>query len=77
MIGEAKILNPIVEHVWNINPVVNPDGTLPLLHEKGYIGSILVGLFGYNGNPSLFEVICYIIYIISVFGIWIFYKRKK
>ena len=74
---EAKILNPIVEHVWNINPVVNPDGTLPLLHEKGYIGSILVGLFGYNGNPSLFEVICYIIYIISVFGIWIFYKRKK
>jgi len=67
---EAKIIPVVIEHVWDINPTVNPDGSYPSLHEKGYIGSILKGLFGYNGNPSLIEVLSYVVYIMLVFVLW-------
>jgi len=45
--------------VWNINPPQLPDGSYPLLHEKGFIGAMFKALFGYNGNPSALEVIVY------------------
>lgn len=67
---EARIIPTVVEHVWDINPPVNPDGSYPLLHEKGYIGSIAKGLFGYNGDPSLIEVLSYIAYLILIFVLW-------
>lgn len=67
---EAKIMSTVIEHVWDINPTVNPDGSYPLLHEKGYLGSILKSLFGYNGNPSLVEVFSYFVYLLFVFGLW-------
>ena len=60
----------LVEHVWDINPPINPDGSYPFMHEKGYIGSIFVGLFGYNGNPSLIEVLSYVFYLAIVFVLW-------
>lgn len=60
---EAGIIPVLVEHVWDINPPLNADGSYPLLHENGYVGSILKGLFGYNGNPSLIEVLSYVSYI--------------
>jgi len=63
---EAKIAPTIIEHVWDINPEQNPDGSYPLLHEKGTIGSIFKSLFGYNGNPSLIEVLSYLFYIFAV-----------
>ena len=47
---EAGYLPVFVEHVWDINGV---------LDEKGTLGSFLKGLFGYNGNPSLLEVLLY------------------
>lgn len=71
---EATVLPVIIEHVWDINPPQNPDGTYPLLHESGIIGSIAKGLFGYNGNPSLLEVLSYAAYIIAIV---IFYRRQK
>ncbi len=67
---EARMVPTIIEHVWNINPAENADGTYPLLHEKGNIGSILKGLFGYNGDPSLIEVLSYFLYLSLVFIIW-------
>ncbi len=67
---EAGIIPTVVENLWNINPPVNPDGTYPSLHENGYIGSILKGLFGYNGNPSLIEVLSYAAYLILVAVLW-------
>jgi high-affinity iron transporter len=67
---EAGIIPTVVEHLWDINPPVNPDGTYPPLHENGYIGSILKGLFGYNGNPSLMEVVSYAAYLIIVAVLW-------
>lgn len=67
---EAKVIPTVIEHLWDINPTVNSDGSYPPLHEKGYIGSILKGLFGYNGNPSLIEVLSYFVYIMLVFVLW-------
>jgi high-affinity iron transporter len=37
---------------FNINPPLNLDGSYPLLHEKGVIGSILKTLVGYDGDPE-------------------------
>jgi len=67
---EARIVPTVIEYVWDINPPVDPDGSYPLLHENGYIGSILKGLFGYNGNPSLIEVLSYLAYLLLVFALW-------
>src|SRR3989338_6549922 len=67
---EAGIIPVGVEHVWDINPLQNPDGSYPALHENGAIGSILKGLLGYNGNPSLIEVLSYFAYIILIIILW-------
>lgn len=64
-LNEAGIIPEVIEHVWDINPPVNPDGTYPALHEKGSVGIIFKSLVGYNGNPSLTEVMAYV-------GYWLF-----
>jgi len=74
---EARLIPTIIEHVWDINPPVNTDGSYPLLHEKGNIGSILKGLFGYNGNPSLTEVLSYFAYLVFVLVLWKKPKRRR
>jgi high-affinity iron transporter len=74
---EAAVLPIVVEHVWNINPPVNADGSYPLLHENGYVGSVLKSLLGYNGNPSLLEVISYVLYLILVFALWRRISRRE
>jgi len=54
---EAGVLPMIVEHVWDINHI---------LDERGPVGTLLKVLFGYNGNPSLLEVITYGVYFIVI-----------
>ena len=54
---EAGVLPVLVEHVWDINPI---------LDEKSAVGSVLQALFGYNGNPSLIEVVSYAAYYLMV-----------
>lgn len=54
---EAAILPIIIEHVWDINPILN---------EKGALGSFLQALLGYNGNPSLLEAAAYVLYLLGV-----------
>ena len=49
---------PIVEHVWDFNPILDENSTL---------GSMLKALFGYNGNPSLTEVLAYLAYYVVIF----------
>ncbi len=80
---EAGVLPTIVSPLWDINPPIRSDGSYPLLHEKGYIGSMLVGLVGYNGNPSLLEVVGYVVYL-SFFAlaagrprIYSFFQKQK
>jgi high-affinity iron transporter len=67
---EAGVIPVVLEHVWDINPAVSGDG-YPVLHENGLIGSIAKGLFGYNGNPSLLELLAYLLYLASASSIWL------
>ncbi len=63
---------PVINPVWDLNPPVPPGGPIPPLHENGVIGSVLVSLFGYNGNPSLSEVVAYLAYwaVAGTFALW-------
>jgi high-affinity iron transporter len=54
---EAAVLPTVVEHVWDTNPV---------LDEGGVVGRFLTALLGYNGNPSLLEVVAYGLYLIVI-----------
>ena len=51
----AGYLHLFVDEVWNTNGI---------LDEKGVGGSLLKGLLGYNGNPSLLEVLAYPAYLL-------------
>ncbi|MBI4115909.1 MAG: FTR1 family protein, partial [Candidatus Omnitrophica bacterium] len=53
-LGEIGWIPPIVEHVWDINYLFN---------EKEGLGAFAKALFGYNGNPSLTEVMVYAVYL--------------
>jgi high-affinity iron transporter len=60
--------------IWDINPPILPDGSYPLLHEKGAIGAMAKALLGYNGNPGALEVVAYVGYLAIAF---LFYWRKR
>ena len=53
--NEAGLIPPVIEHVWDTNH---------LLHENSTLGELLQALFGYNGNPSLTELIAYAAYFV-------------
>jgi high-affinity iron transporter len=50
------------EKPFNINPPVNPDGSYPVFHEKGIVGSILKALIGFDGDPEWLRIIVYLGY---------------
>ena len=54
---EAGALPGIVDALWDLNPPVRANGTVPAFHEDGAVGGILKGLFGWNGDPSALELI--------------------
>lgn len=54
---EAQVLPVFIEHLWDINYILN---------ENSPLGLILKGLVGYNANPSLLEVVSYLTYLILV-----------
>ncbi|HNM38067.1 MAG TPA: FTR1 family protein, partial [Anaerolineales bacterium] len=57
--NEVGWIPSIIEHVWDVNAVVI---------ETSVVGELLKTLFGYNGNPSLTEVIGYFVYLaVAVF----------
>jgi len=67
---EAAVIPYVIKEVWDINPAVVAEGSYPALHEKGLVGSFFNGLFGYNGNPSLLEVLFYASYLFVIFSIY-------
>ncbi|MFX0054008.1 MAG: FTR1 family protein [Promethearchaeota archaeon] len=69
------LIGPI--EVWNINPPVLPDGSYPLLHDKGLIGGLLKAMFGYNGNPSFLEVTAYVLYLLILAGYYAYQQRAS
>ena len=64
--------------IWNINEVgpvfafnIDDKGNAkPLFSDKGAIGQIFKGFFGYNGNPSYREVIAYLFTLAMVSFLW-------
>ncbi|MFO3796238.1 MAG: FTR1 family protein, partial [Anaerolineales bacterium] len=65
--NEIGWIPPIIEHVWDINP---------WLDENSILGSLLKALFGYNGNPSLSEVLAYLLYLIGILA-WIRRENQR
>ncbi|HKI54259.1 MAG TPA: iron uptake transporter permease EfeU [Anaerolineales bacterium] len=59
--NEVGWIPAIVEHVWDVNMI---------LDENSVAGQLLKTLFGYNGNPSLTEMIAYFGYIITTSIFW-------
>jgi high-affinity iron transporter len=55
--NEAGLIPSVIEHVWDINGILN---------DEGEVGLLLKALVGYNGNPSLTEVIAYLTYLIVI-----------
>lgn len=66
--NEAGIIPSIIEHVYDINGILN---------EKSVVGEFLKALVGYNGNPSLTEVISYLLYYIFLWGVSLVVKKKN
>jgi len=55
--NEAGWIPALVEHVWDANF---------LLNEDAFLGQVLKSLFGYNGDPSLTEVLAYLAYFAAI-----------
>ena len=71
-IDESKKAKKWASRIWDINPDRNDDGSYPAFHDKGSIGGLLKGFFGYNGDPSLIE---FITWILSIIGLNILYQK--
>lgn len=56
--NEVGWIPAVIEHVWDVNAI---------LDENSTFGLLLKALFGYNGNPSLTEVLAYVAYFVAVF----------
>ena len=54
---EVGWIPSIIEHVWDLTPIVSGESTL---------GQLLGALFGYNPAPSLSEMIAYLAYFAGV-----------
>jgi high-affinity iron transporter len=59
--NEVGWVPSVVEHVWDVNVI---------LDENTVAGQLLKTLFGYNGNPSLTEMISYFVYLAVVTVLW-------
>src|SRR3989304_4111389 len=59
--NEVGWIPSLVEHVWDVNMI---------LDETSLPGQLLKTLFGYNGNPSLTEMIAYFSYLAIVIVFW-------
>jgi high-affinity iron transporter len=59
--NEVGWIPVVVEHIWDVNVIVD---------ENSLFGLLLKTLFGYNGNPSLTEMIAYFVYLAVVIVLW-------
>jgi len=59
---EAGLLPMTVEHVWDTNGIVSEDSNS---------GLFLKALFGYNGNPSLLEVVAWLSFLAAALAFFL------
>lgn len=64
--NEIGWIPAVIEPVWDTNSILNENSTL---------GAILKALFGYNGNPSLTELLAYFGYFIAI-ALGLFFSRQ-
>ena len=58
---EVNLLPATIPHLWDFNHI---------LSETSPLGEIMKALFGYNGSPSLLEVISYMAYwVVALVGV--------
>jgi len=69
-------LGVLGQRAFDINPPINPDGTYPLLHEEGAVGSVLAALVGYAGSPEWLRVIAYLGYWLTL-GTYVFLTHQR
>jgi high-affinity iron transporter len=74
---EAGVLPAIVDPLWDVNPPLRADGSVPALHEDGSVGSVLKSLFGWNGNPSAIEVIGWGTYLAAAAAIAVVRRFRR
>ena len=67
----SKKVKKWASRIWDINPKKVGDN-YPIFHDKGSIGGLIKGFFGYNGDPSLIE---FITWIISMIGLNFLYQK--
>jgi high-affinity iron transporter len=74
---EAGALPVLIEQVWDLNPpYAGGPASPPVMHEDGAVGGVLKGLFGYNGNPSLVELLGYLLYLGAAGLLWLRVGRR-
>jgi high-affinity iron transporter len=65
--NEAGIIPSVIEHVWDLNGI---------LSDKSEVGLLLKALVGYNGNPSLSEVVAYLLYMAVIIATILMRKQR-
>jgi high-affinity iron transporter len=55
--NEVGLIPTIIEPLWDFNFILNEEST---------VGLLLKALFGYNGDPSLSEVVAYLAYFVAI-----------
>ncbi len=65
--NEAGLVPPAVQHIWNLNPVLN---------EESPAGQVLGTLFGYSASPSLTEFSAYCGYL-ALLGLLFWRMRPR
>ena len=71
-LDNSKKAEKWASRIWDINPSKNNDGSYPILHDKGAVGGLFKGFFGYNGDPSLIE---FITWLLSIVGLNYLYQK--
>ena len=66
-LNEAGWIPAIIYPVWDINHI---------LSDKSELGLVLKALFGYNGNPSLTEVIAYVTFMTFLLANYVRFQRR-
>jgi high-affinity iron transporter len=56
-LNEVGWIPVVIEHVWDTNAI---------LSDTSLLGEVLKTLLGYNGNPSLTEVLAYAAYFVAI-----------
>lgn len=66
--NEAGLIPPVIDPVWDMNHIIDENST---------VGSLLKALFGYNGNPSLTEVVAYLMYFVLLLSWTTVLERRE